>query len=97
MHFFAKIDTNSAIHRTWRSNGQVSGLLEGVLFRWDSMKKVYAATEILPENIESFKARQDKAVILETLQYIPQRFYPAVVEPLKPTPRRVVRRRQLEE
>lgn len=90
MRFFARLDPISAIHKNWFVHGRVSGMLDGVLFRWDGPARVYASGEILEEAIERFRARADKAVILEVIQTLPP-----VAEP-EPEVRRPARRRLAE-
>src|SRR4051812_19409156 len=67
MRFFAHINPKSAIHKQWRAGNRISGLLDGALFRWNPVKRVFEAAELPDEAIEKFRVRQDRAVILETL------------------------------
>lgn len=70
MRYLAKLNPNSGIYRDWKTRSRVSGIISGVLFRWDG--GAYVADELPPSAIEPFLARQDKAVILETLGVLPE-------------------------
>lgn len=79
MRFFGKLKTNSYIHADWRIHNRLVGFLDGVCFRL--VKQEYVSGELSTEEIDKFKARQDQAVLLESMSVSPLKPEPIPVEP----------------
>jgi hypothetical protein len=99
MYFFAKLNPTSGIFQNWRAHGLVSGLISDVLFRWDGISRTYVSRELAQEAVDLFRVRQDKAIVLEAIQILPQSLASLRKEP-EPMPEPEVRhstRRRLAE
>jgi hypothetical protein len=74
MQFMATLSPNSSVYRLWREHCRLSGILDGVMFRWDG--KAFSTHALTTAEVEKLKARQDKAIKFEV----------CAVPPVEPDP-----------
>ena len=89
MRFLAKLDPRSALFRRWRGESRVSGILHGVLFRWNG-KTFVSEGEIPADLVPEFSNRHDKAVLVEAVGVLPStapESKPGVLEEFTSAPR----------